>query len=81
MNFETFLKAWYEAHIAAMPQIAEGYTEITDDYVIEHLPYTFELFSSSPLAQAARAAFEAASFNAYTQGVVAGALIATQPSN
>lgn len=77
MNFETFLKAWYETHIADMPQIAEGYTEITDDYIIEHLPYTFELFSSSPLAQAARSAFEAA----YTQGVVAGALIATQPSN
>jgi hypothetical protein len=81
MNFETFLKAWYETHIADMPQIAEGYTEITDDYSIEHLPYTFECFSNSPLAQASRSAFEAASFNAYTQGVVAGALIATQPSN
>ena len=77
MNFETFLKAWYEAYIADRPQSAEGYTEFGDGFIIEHLPYTFELFSSSPLAQAARSAFEAA----YTQGVVAGALIATQPSN
>ena len=81
MNFETFLKTWYEAHIADRPQAAKGYKEVGDGFIIEHLPYTFELFSNSPLAQAARSAFEAASFNAYTQGVVAGALITTQPSN
>lgn len=56
MTESEFLQAMYR-HLCSLSRVDE-YDETTADGFITHLPYTFELFVTSPMAHAAVAAWK-----------------------